>query len=534
MSASETLIDSDTNENSIFYVFAQACDQHHRKVAIGNTPLFTTDANLYDLYLASFEGSDERQHHTCSCCKNFIERYGHLAVIDDEGVVRSAIWPNLSDVPPMYYEVAKNLSREVARATITGVFVSTDSIWGTPVTGKWTHFAVRPDPARISIARRELLEAPHEVMALKKQHFSTLSRGLAEYNKETVSAAVTLLLSDELHRSEKVLGPAQFLFDLHAKLEGIKGDRRKNLIWKAVATAPVGFATPRSSMVGTLLDDIASGMSLESVRRRFAEKMHPLQYQRPQAPASAGNIAQAEKIVEKLGIAPSLRRRFAKIEEMKLIWSPKPIEEKAASGGIFDHLKTDTTITRPSLIPNTTMTWVKFAATILPKTEKIKILVKGSMPFCGLVTAAVPDAPPIIVWDNENERNPVSWYFYNGGSTPSQWGLRDNSWIDVTGITLKPSMWAGEDKFTVWGKDTIFILKDAKEQQSNSLALFPEILRSELHQIRSTIESFSKRGQVEGADEGTANGLMIGRNPNILIQVTTAMGIANYSIDRWD
>lgn len=53
-------------------------------------------------------------------------------------------------------------------------------------------------------------------------------------------------------------------------------------------------------MIGTLLDDIASGMSFDSVSRRFAEKMHPLQYQRPQAAPSAGNIAQAEKIVEKL------------------------------------------------------------------------------------------------------------------------------------------------------------------------------------------------------------------------------------------
>lgn len=34
--------------------------------------------------------------------------------------------------------------------------------------------------------------------------------------------------------------------------------------------------------------------------------MNPLQYQRPQAAPSAGNVAQAERIVEKLGIANSL------------------------------------------------------------------------------------------------------------------------------------------------------------------------------------------------------------------------------------
>ena len=46
--------------------------------------LFVTDADgLNDLYLDSLPS--ERQHHNCSACRRFIERYGNLATILETG-----------------------------------------------------------------------------------------------------------------------------------------------------------------------------------------------------------------------------------------------------------------------------------------------------------------------------------------------------------------------------------------------------------------------------------------------------------------
>ena len=47
--------------------------------------------------------------------------------------------------------------------------------------------------------------------------------------------------------------------------------------------------------------------------------MDPLKYQRPQVTPGTGNVARAEEIVEKLGIATSLKRRFARLEELQTI-----------------------------------------------------------------------------------------------------------------------------------------------------------------------------------------------------------------------
>ncbi|ATQ74942.1 hypothetical protein CR152_10690 [Massilia violaceinigra] len=55
-------------------------------------PVFRTDASgLYDIYLASFTDPDIRRQHSCACCRTFIERFGGLATVGDDGVLVSAI-----------------------------------------------------------------------------------------------------------------------------------------------------------------------------------------------------------------------------------------------------------------------------------------------------------------------------------------------------------------------------------------------------------------------------------------------------------
>jgi hypothetical protein len=288
-------------------------------------------------------------------------------------------------------------------------------------------------------------------------------------------------------------------------------------------------------MIGTLLEDIKSGMDIASVKKRFATKMNPTQYMRPQAPASAGNIAAAEKLVEQLGIAPALERRFARLDEVKTIWKPTPIKEEEA-GGVFGHLKPKATKAAPVVAPVQDITWSKFARTVLPKALEILVHLRDqSYPLVGCLTAVHFDAPPILQWDSEENRNPFSWYLYTGGSRPRDWNLAANTWTKVNAVMLKPSMWAGEDKFTHQGTGAVFILDGAKDSRTAGACLFPEILKSELHAIRSTIESFSHRAKLEGREEGDANGILIGqKNDGATIRVTTELGVADYRIDRWD
>jgi len=501
-------------------------------------PLFTTDAEgMWLAYLDSFS-ADQRQFHNCHACRQFIERYGALVTINDNGMTASAVW-NEEDAPELYKPAVRAMERLARRGKITGVFLSAEQVWGNPVTGVWRHFAVTP-PQTIIYNKHSVLTAG-QMMAEKREDYRTVQRGLAEFSQPVVERVLALLQTDSLYRSEKVIGPAQWLHALHVARGNADGTARDNLTWKAVATAPAGFCHPRSSMVGTLLEDTAAGMDFSEVSRRFSDKMHPLQYQRPQALPSAGNIAQAEKLVEKLGISGSLRRRFARLDEIEALWLPALSKEKPKARGLFSHLQPKTAISAlgGASMPAVTMTWEKFSRTVLPEALEIEYFVPhGNANYTALVTAADPDAPPIFQWDGDERRNPVSWYVWHSGSPPTQWGLSGGKFHKVSAVTLKPSMWYGNsERFAHQGKGVIFMLDGAKETRTDAgLVIFPECLRAELREIRSTIEAFSRAGKLEGIEEASACGLVLskGSNWNARFRVRTKLATIEYRLDRWD
>jgi hypothetical protein len=240
-----------------------------RFVALGQVSLFMTDAKeLWQAYLDGFM-KEQRQSHDCSACRKFIRRYGGLVTLDERGLVESPFW-HAHDAPPEYQRSVEAMRHQLRHATVTGVFVSLRETWGTPETGSWRHFGIVPP--LVSLYRGLVLTAG-QAIAEKREDYRNVMRALDEFSPATLAQALSLLKSDALYRSEKVLGPAQWLADLHTACDKAN---RANVVWRAVATAPAGFCHPRASMIGTLLEDIASGMEFGAVSRRFAEKMHPL------------------------------------------------------------------------------------------------------------------------------------------------------------------------------------------------------------------------------------------------------------------
>lgn len=495
-------------------------------------PLFQTDAEgLYTAYLQAMP-ADTRQYYTCHACRQFIERFGGLVTIDQAGATTSVIWSE-DDAPEHYKPSVAAMLHIVRRAKVDAPFLSTEKAWGTPVTGKWHHFAVKP--ARVF---KPALLTAGQTMAEKREDFKNVMHALNEFTQPMIEQALTLLETDSLYRSEKVIGPAKWLHGLHVARAAAKGVGKANVVWLAIATAPAGFAHPRSSMVGTLLDDIAAGMDFGDVSKRFAAKMHPLQYQRPQAAPSAGNIAQAEKTIEALGLAKSLERRIARLEEVPKLWEPKTAIVKSEAGGVFSHLQAKGAAPlRPMTgIPPVLMTLEKFVRTVVPTADAMELQIgSGHQSFIVVTTAVHGDAPPILQWDREESRNPFSWYIWHGGSTPSQFGL-SSSWVKIAAITRLPSRW-NDSKAEHQGDGLLLLLEGARETRKAGNGLFPEQLASSLHGIRSTIEAYSKNAQMHGLEDGSAIGFDL-RNKSgaypVVIRVSTSGRAVDYKVDRWD
>lgn len=503
----------------------------------GKKPLFTTDAaDLWDQYLGSFSDPVERQYHNCHACRHFIQRFGALATLDEQGRVVPALWQE-EDAPEEERRAIAAMSKAVRRAKVTGVFFSSDLVWGQPETGVWHHLAVTPPKTAVFMFRPTTLTADQK-MAEKREDFKTVTTALNEFTQPVIETALTLLKTDVLYRSEKVLGQAEWLLALHVARKEAKGSAKANAVWRAVAQAPAGFCHPRSSMIGTLLENIAAGMAFEDVSRRFADKMHPLRYQRPQAAPTAGAIAAAEKAVEQLGIARSLPRRFARVDEVQALWRPQPAKDEEQGGGVFGHLTPKGKAAEaPSLrIPPQTMTWEKFQRTVLPTAERIEIQAPAIGSYTALTTAVDADAPPILQWDREEERNPVAWYFWHGGSLAQAFNLQHARFHDVEAVALKPSMWNGG--MGHYSAGVLFIIKGARETRQPSGCLFPEMLRAELHGVRSVIETYSKQAELEGMEQPHAAGYMVSKGKNrpwnVTLRVWSGGKSLVYALDRWD
>jgi hypothetical protein len=505
-----------------------------------NKHLFTTtaaDMDLFDSFLIRLP-IEARQHYNCNECRRFINKYGHLVTINEYGDLEPVMW---SYAPSFFAKAVFAIHDIVKRSKVTGEFITSDKRLGVAKTGIWHHMSV-DIPGTMRHNKR--LYTADQVMAQKKEEFKMLVDALNRYKLDTVKTAVNILESNSLYRGDKVLGIARWFLKVYQETDALRNKTTTkhlyaNLIWKKVAEAPAGFCHISSSMIGTLLDDIEDGYSFEEVKRRFDEKMNPTKYQRPQTAPGVGNVKRAEEIVAKLGLENSIKRRFARLDEINTIWKPKnEFVAPLTTTGIFAGIKTKEKEKTPvnDICPRTqTMTWDKFRRTVIADAKKIELYVDGMRSsFAAFVTAEDDDATPIVQWDNENIRNPFSWYLYSGGSYATQWNVNYGEYVEVTGITPQPNMW--QPGYEHQGEGVLFVLKDCRDTKNISSGLFPEILRSELREVRHTIEAYSQAHKLSGYDEASACGILIqnGFTKHITLRVTTDVGVRTYQLDRWD
>lgn len=371
--------------------------------------LFTTDvdvAALWNTYLDNIPEAN-RQYYTCNLCRQFIQRFGGLVEIDGNGNTHSIMFD--VEAPAFFADAWHAMRRMVETARVNGAFKAKAVQIGVPFAGAWDHFSVRLHMSHAHV------RAQDEMIRIR-ENVKTMQNALQKYDPATVETALQILQSGSLYRSNAVIGPATFLRDLHNAR--MNAHNKNNIVWKMVASAPDGFCHPSSSMVGTLLDDIADGLEFDQVKRRFEAKMNPSSYQRATVAPSSGTIRQAEKLFADMGLAPALSRRFATFSEMPVeafVWRSKADQVSNPSQGIFSSVtpRGASINSRLFTMEPKKVTWEKFSRDILPTAQKVEVKPQVARRVA-LVTAQNQDAPPILAWDNENQRNPFSWYYSAG------------------------------------------------------------------------------------------------------------------------
>jgi hypothetical protein len=524
--------------------FKDAMAERFVRLVKSDTPLFeATSTGFFDVLLSSLP-ADIRQHYTCDTCRHFFDKYAGLALVGEDGDVVSAMFGlymvPTSNVFRRCAALFELMISSVSTGGISEMFTSKEYMLGTSEAGGWSHFSVALPPDWKWLSAGE-----HKTSAEAKHDFENVRRFLGATEVVHLREAVRLVESGQLPGAEKVLGPAGWALALKEKVvEASKPRRQHNFIWQAVASAPAGFCHPAGSLLGVLVEMLKSSAGFPEIYAKMASMTHGLSYQRPQALPSEGNRERAEKLIAELGLESALKRRFARLDEVEAYWRPTALASDAG-GGVFAGVPTkqSAVVERASVgvqLPAQAMTWVKFRATVLGSATEVQFFT-GDAPIAygALLTATDVTAEPILRWDSHGKRNPVSGYVYSGGSFPLLWGLSHNSWVSVLAVTDHPAHWFGNSVPSMAAR-AFFVLEGARESRSPSLSLFPEMLKSALREVRSTIEAYSKLNTTTGNEyEGQlACGYFYSstlRDTYYMLRARTGNGTwTEYKIDRWD
>lgn len=480
-----------------------------------------TKNKLYDLFLA-YLPEEIRQQYNCHTCAHFVNNYGRVVIIDNDNKVVSALW-NVDETPEVFKDSVSAMVREINRGIIENEFITNNIVLGDKERGGFIHFhAIYKENSNIHTSTKRIVSRLSENL----ENYKMLNNAINEYDLSIVSQARILLESSSLYRAYLCVGTAKAFEKLLQDLDNTMNELEKDrIIWKYISVNPNGNCHIKSSMIGTLLDDIKDGYDFDSIARRFADKMDPLHYMRPKAEPKADNVKRAEELIKELNLANSLKRRFAYKEDLNYVWKSKQTNEvaKEDDGSVFGYLLKDkdkkAAISADLNIPEQKITVSKFMKDVLPMADKVLVDIdKYSNNRITFVTAEDPESNPIIKWDKPDNRYPISSFCYTSSTHVSDWGI-ESGYNEAYGITLLDNR-------------HIFIIENMHNnlyKEGTGCGLFPEILIPELREVRSTIEAYSDTNDLHGDKERSACGVSL-LNAHVIVE-TNGVNL-KYYIDR--
>lgn len=374
---------------------------------------------LYAAYLDAFPvGTNpiykERTEHDCTCCRNFIKNIGPLVTFVDGVMV--TVW-DIINVPEPYATVTRAMADKVRSMPIRGVFRSKESQYGTEMSRQkldtnqvisWSHFSGIVHPHHHT-------NTPDADLGEINTKTQVLRRGLDEFTSQALTTVVALITEDNIYRGAEHLEAVRTFIELHNAYKKLNSAESKDeFIWKNANSFVAKF---RNTVIGSLVQDLSSGVALDGAVRSFESKVAPTNYKRPKALVTAKMVEDAIKTIADLGIEQALQRRFAAIADVSInnvIWADGDTASQMKDGiaGLLADVIKPVTVDMGKAIP---INVESFISEVLPKATTVEVYMRNKhVPNMVSLTAPVTeDSRSLFKWDND-----FAWS-YNGDTTDS-------------------------------------------------------------------------------------------------------------------
>lgn len=543
-----------------FHMLADAIDANYHRLTGGNNVFRVglPKGQLFDTYLNAIP-EEHKQWLQCECCRSFLNRYGSMVVVGAEGKIISALWSDPenggAEFPAFFAPAVKAMRELVEKTAIRGVFLSEQEVLGDIERGGFNHLYIN----RRNGVFHHPFKTGAQLASQAEQDYALLSKFLGTTDQKVLDDVLFYFEHDaKLKTATAFISTLQWGVDLKRRRDLAPNQLQRNaIIWEALATQNAradlgkggkGRVRIGQSVLGNFIETIKSGGSFDKAKGEFLAQTNPVDYMKPVSAPTTGNINQAEEIFKKMELAPSLRRRFATLEDIPasaIKWAPRVVEpEPAEAAPVFGHLKPKQVEAKPAAadmpkIDGGVLTLQRFLDEVMPEADEVHLALNNfvNYNFAGITTAADPEAKPLLLWDDVEARNPVGCYTYDGGSTPAVWGLISSSAyfnVKVTHVIVEPSCWGA----THGEEALIFLLEGANDRYMQHIPLSPAMLRRDLHEIRATLHNFFITGKMEPLEEGkqAIAGMFTPTQKNVAVNLTfnvTKDGkVVTYRVDR--
>jgi len=409
--------------------------------------LFVTDCSkdeLWELYLKSFpEGSNpmykERTEHDCNCCKQFIRNIGNVVAIKDGKMV--SVWD--VDVQHPYDIVADELKAATTSKPIRSIFRSKESRYGKletlvlegGVTKGWHHFEGK-------VSTKHQTGSPGEQQGEYKSAVDVFLRGLEELDPAALTIVSELIMDNMIYRGAEFKEVITAFRGLQVRYNNSQD--KELFVWD---NAKKKGARIRNSTIGTLLQDLSSGVEVDKAVKSFEAKVAPANYKRPKALISPRMVKDAMKLIEKEGLEGVLQRRYAKISDVSVnnVLFVNNDTQLQMKGGIEGLLMEEVSTTTPSLDQAESITADDFLSNVVPKSTSIEILLQNSMlgNFVSITAANIPGGG-LFKWDND-----FAWS-YDGGVADSIKQRVKKAGGNVAARVRTSLAWYNTDDLDIW------------------------------------------------------------------------------------
>jgi hypothetical protein len=244
-------------------------------------------------------------------------------------------------------------------------------------------------------------------------NYDVLKRSVEDISEAAIEIVLDLIEQNSLYRGEEHKRTVTSLLEVKRQYDA--ADNKELFLW-SMSTELRHGSRFKNTVIGTLLDDISSGVELEKAVKSFEAKVAPANYKRPKALITQKMIDNAQQKVKDLNLVDSLSRRYAKTEDISVnnvLFADR--SSKKVMRDVFDELTPTSKNDKKNFDKVEEISIEDFVNKVLPKTESLEMLVenKHTGNLFSLVAPEYDAAESLFKWDNG-----FSWT-YNGEVTDS-------------------------------------------------------------------------------------------------------------------